>query len=321
MTTHLKKDLEISNARAQYDANAKLLLSHKIILAHILIGVAPEFRNLSPDQVVPLIEGEPKVSHIPVNPGETNAETAVMPVIAGMNTENTVSKEGTILYDIHFYVWAPDRTQKIKIIVDIEAQKSIPSQYDIVTRGIFYNARQISAQLGREFRIPEYNKIKKVYSIWLCMNTPKRLTNTAVEYPICPNNLIGSVQDYGRYDLANVIIVNLSRDVVKHSDHLHLHRFLETLLSPDMKPEGKAEILSEEYNVAMTQDMKRSVNIMCNLSEAILEEGVEKGLEKGRFLQLYELVNAKTITLEQASKSLNMTTDQFTSKLKCLGLL
>ena len=88
-------------------------------------------------------------------------------MITGMNTENTVPNEGKIAFDIRFYAWHPDRKSQCKIIVDVEAQKQKPGGYDIVTRGIFYNARQLSAQLDTEFEIPHYNKIKKVYSIWI----------------------------------------------------------------------------------------------------------------------------------------------------------
>ena len=33
--------------------------------------------------------------------------------------------------------------------------------YSLTTRGVFYGARMISAQLGTEFEIPEYDKIKR----------------------------------------------------------------------------------------------------------------------------------------------------------------
>lgn len=154
MDETLKMDLESSGPKVQYDENAKLLLSHKIILAHILANVAPEFLGLQPKEIVPLIEGQPDVSVIPVNPGETNAEERTAPVITGVNAESKIPREGVVTYDVRFYVWVPNRERKIKIIVDVEAQKSVPSSYDIVARGIFYNARQISAQLGREFTVP-----------------------------------------------------------------------------------------------------------------------------------------------------------------------
>lgn len=280
MDETLKMDLESSGPKVQYDENAKLLLSHKIILAHILANVAPEFLGLQPKEIVPLIEGQPDVSVIPVNPGETNAEERTAPVITGVNAESKIPREGVVTYDVRFYVWVPNRERKIKIIVDVEAQKSVPSSYDIVARGIFYNARQISAQLGREFTVPYYSEIKKVYSIWICMNVPKSMENTAIEYAIKPRNLIGKVTNFGQYDLENVVILNLSKEVVQATDELHLHRLLGTLLSPEMKPEKKVEILTQEYDVEMTEDIERRLNIMCNLSQAIIEEGIEKGMEQ-----------------------------------------
>lgn len=64
----------------------------------------------------------------------------------------------------------------IKACMEGEAEISsvrIEPGYDIVTRGIFYAARLISAQSGTEFTHSHYDDIKKVYSIWLCMNAPK----------------------------------------------------------------------------------------------------------------------------------------------------
>ena len=60
--------------RAQYDASAKRLLGQKIILAHILIRVVEEFKGMDADTVVSLIEGEPYISQIPVEPGLTKKD-------------------------------------------------------------------------------------------------------------------------------------------------------------------------------------------------------------------------------------------------------
>ena len=55
------------------------------------------------------------------------------------------------MYDIHFYAYTPDEKGKVKIILDVEAQKKYHTGHDFVTRGFFYTSRIISAQLGKEF--------------------------------------------------------------------------------------------------------------------------------------------------------------------------
>lgn len=100
-----------------------------------------------------------------VLPGETNQEQ-----IAGMMNEDKVAGEGTVYFEIRFSVYVPTSEGRVKVIVNIEAQKNFQLGYEIVTRGIYYCARMISAQLGTEFSNSEYNSVKKVYSIWICMN-------------------------------------------------------------------------------------------------------------------------------------------------------
>ena len=57
-----------------------------------------------------------------------------------------------------------------KIIINVEAQRKEPTKYDILNRAVFYVSREISSQKNREFVNSNYNDIKKVYSIWICMN-------------------------------------------------------------------------------------------------------------------------------------------------------
>ena len=69
-----------------------------------------------------------------------------------MNTEDSVPNEKKVVYDIHFYAYTPDEKGKVKIILDVEAQKKYHTGHDFVTRGFFYTSRIISAQLGKEFK-------------------------------------------------------------------------------------------------------------------------------------------------------------------------
>ena len=66
------RDVSTASTFAQYDAYAKKILSHKIFLSHILKGTIPEFRDMDPTDIVPLIEGEICVSEVPVEAGLTN---------------------------------------------------------------------------------------------------------------------------------------------------------------------------------------------------------------------------------------------------------
>ena len=106
--------------------------------------------------------GEPEIGSRRVNPGETNATQ-----ITGLSNEDKVNEEGAIYYDIRFFAWLPSKLEKIRLIINVEAQKKYYVGYSLTTRGIFYGARMISVQLGTEFETPEYDKIKKVYSIWI----------------------------------------------------------------------------------------------------------------------------------------------------------
>lgn len=137
--------------------------------------------GLNPCDVEELIEGEPYISTIPVEPGFTNSVQ-----IKGMNSENKVRNEGVAYFDILFYVRTSDGLSKV--IINIEAQKSEPIDYDVEMRGLYYAIREVSSQLDREFDSQNYNDIKKVYSIWICMNEKD---NMLEKIYLTKNDIIG----------------------------------------------------------------------------------------------------------------------------------
>ena len=74
MDNELKKTIVAADNRAQYDESVKRLLSHKEILAHILVHTVDEFKGMNPKDVIDYIEGEPYVGVVPVEPGITNSD-------------------------------------------------------------------------------------------------------------------------------------------------------------------------------------------------------------------------------------------------------
>lgn len=70
----------------------------------------------------------------------------------------------------------------------------------------------LSAQLGTEFAIPNYQNLKKVYSIWICMNAPNYIGNAISEYKIAKEDIISGIPDnVEAYDKLSVIMICLNQ--------------------------------------------------------------------------------------------------------------
>ena len=290
MNTEMKNALEAAEAKAQYDARAKRLLGHKMILAHILVKTVDEFQSMDPRDVVELIEGEPYIDAVPTEPGLTNKEIGKTSQkrakshrvkkgqrLVGFNTEHEEIAEGLARFDIIFYVRM--RNGLSQMIINIEAQKDEPKKYDILNRAIFYVSRLISSEKERDFRNWNYNDIKQVYSIWICMNEEE---NSMSHIHLIKEDLIGNREWKGRLDLFNIIMVGVANELPEHNEMYELHRLLGALLSQEVTKKEKFDIIEKEYGIPMEEDFREDVNIMCNLSEKIEEKGIEIGRAAGR---------------------------------------
>lgn len=56
MNTEITNAVIAAKDRAQYDENAKRILGHKSILAHILVNTVEEFKTMVPEEVEEYIE-------------------------------------------------------------------------------------------------------------------------------------------------------------------------------------------------------------------------------------------------------------------------
>ena len=280
MNNELTVSAIVTDQKAQYDACAKRLLGHKIILAHILIRVVDEFKNMDAETVASLIEGEPYISQVPVEPGRMNKETVDTRTgerIVGLNTENSEINEGKIYFDIVFYVRMRDGLAKM--IINLEAQKNEPMEYDILNRAIFYTARLVSSQKEREFTGSDYNEIKQVYSIWICMNMKE---NSLCHIHMVKDDLLGGQAWKGNLDIPNIVMIGLAKDIPPKGEKYELHRLLGTLLSQTMTAEQKLQLMKREYDIPVDRyDIGDEVNVMCNLSEGVEEMGYARGEAAG----------------------------------------
>ena len=125
MQTSIAASIADDPQRRQLDHQCKVVLSHKAILARILKHTVSEVAGMDTEEIIAAIEGEPLLEETPVP--DTSEK------IAGSNTEAVSLSEGSIYYDVRFYI-VLDEEGRMKILFDMEAQKDYYPGYKIVTR-------------------------------------------------------------------------------------------------------------------------------------------------------------------------------------------
>ena len=273
--TTIAQGLRITDESAGYDEACKRVLSEKAILARIMKSCLEEYKDCDPNEIADrYIEGQPQVSAVPVLPDEGG------PLISGLDTEDKSLREGSITYDIRFRAIAPGTGEPIALIINLEAQNDYYPGYPLIKRGIYYCSRMISSQYGREFTGSQYDKIKKVYSIWICMNPPKSRENTITRYRLIEEQLVGEAREPVRnYDLLSIIMLCLGGPDGANYDGVL--RMLDVLLGSETSAAEKRQILQDEYEIPMTQSIEQEVSVVCNLSKGVMEKGIAKGMAQG----------------------------------------
>ena len=277
MNTEIANAVNAAGDKAQYDTHVKRLLAQKSILAHILVKTVDEFKGMKPEDVVKYIEGEPSISVVPVEPGLANMEKpdAAGQRIVGLNTENAEINEGLVRFDIIFYVRMKNGLSQI--IVNIEAQKDEPTEYKILNRAIFYVSRLISSQKERDFVNTNYDDIKQVFSIWICMNMDD---NSLSHIHLTKDELLKPCNWKGNLDLLNIVLIGITNEIPEHDEKYEMHRLIGALLSSELKEQEKLDIIEHEYNIPISQEFREDVRIMCNLSTGIEERATERATKK-----------------------------------------
>lgn len=297
----LADDDMLSDDRPQYDKTAKKFLSKRRLLARVLHRLVPEFRNISLKEIEETcIVGDPLVGEVPVEPGQTNH---VFPSeIRGAAQEQSDDAEGTITFDIFFYAKLPQNGGVIKFIINLEAQKNIPTDYPLMKRAGFYGCRLVSSQKEREFAKSDYGKICKVYSIWLCFKTPKGHGSSINLYQTQEKHIFGNYQEEPEeYQLMNMIVVYVGNRRTG-DNFLNL---LRLIFRQHLSGAEKRKLLEQKYDMKLTAEMGEELNIMCNLSEGIFERGQEEEkkqtilrlIKKGK--KLADMADATGWPLEQ----------------------
>jgi len=291
MDTALARDIDYSEDKIRYDAACRNILADKHILAWILKGTLTEYKDNTIEEIMKCIE-PPEVGSVRVE--DTNAPERIV----GISDSDKNLFEGDIFYDIRFSASTKDTLSNL--IINIEEQNDFYPGYPILKRATYYCGRMISAQNGTIFSGQDYGKLRKVVSIWICPNPPKKQENTILRYVTKEEQVIGEAKrPISEYDLTNMILISLGSPAErKENDVLKL---LSVLLSTEIEPKNKKGILEDSFKIPMTVEMTEEAGIMCNLSDSIEKRGIERGIEKGKKEVILELLRANQ-SLEFISK-------------------
>ncbi len=174
-------------------------------------------------------------------------------------------------------------------------------------------SRMISSPYGREFTGSHYEKLKKVYSIWICMNPPRRRENTITRYRLTEEHLVGqAVEPVQNYNLLSIVMLCLGGPDGENYDGVL--RMLDVLLSHETSEAEKRRILQDDYDIQMTRTLESEVSAMCNLSKSVMEKswkkdmekGLAKGVEQGILSSIRSLMETMGWTLDQAMTALKV---------------
>ncbi len=156
----------------------------------------------------------------------------------------------------------------------------------------------VSSQKERDFTNDNYNDIKQVYTIWVCMNMEE---DTMCHIHLSKNDMLGNYDWKGNLDLINIIMIGLGKELPKQDEKYELHRLLGTLLSKELTKDEKYKIIEKEYEIPLEDKLGEEILSMSNLGLGVREYGIEIGKEIGKEIgQIQGAINAyKRLKMKQ----------------------
>jgi len=339
-STQIANDIESAREEARFDTACKKVLSNKPILAWILSSCCSEYEGLTPNQIEQYIENDIEISTVNVEPDFSN-----QPKIKGDSTEDSMLTEGKIYYDLKFSATTPkfrkikqknvetevEEPERIRLILNIEAQNDFYPGYPLLKRAVYYVSRLISAQNGTVFSYEDYEKIRKVYSIWICINPPKAKENSIVEYKLCENIIFSEKTDSEEieklkvnpeiFDLLNIKMIYLGE--TNEINTKNSVKLLDTLIKSNMSHQEVQNSILTDFGIPMTTTFEQEVNEMCDIGHGIAQKnydsGFNNGFDNGVLKTLISLIKDKVISLAEASKRMSVSEENFKQNALKLG--
>lgn len=270
-----------------YDNYCKRILSNKQVVAHIMKECISEYEDVPWEEIPTYIE-EPL----------SNKENEK---IIGMNTEDERITGSQIRYDVLFQAVVPNKAgskDKIGLLINLEAQNKDNPEYPLISRAMYYCSRLLARQKNAPegFQKSNFQEMKKVYSIWICLNHNEEKENVINRYYFkeeCIANEWHSPKE--DYDLMQAVMIYPGEHYDYDDDEHGLLEFLNIVFVSNLEAEKKKKILMKDYGIEMTQTLDEEVERMCNLSQGILEKGILKGKKEGDIARLAKDVKALII--------------------------
>ena len=279
-----------------YDKQAKAMLGNRQMLAPVVKRVVPEFHDVSLEEIQDHCIEATQISTVPVVPGKTNRKRRrAAKYIRGLQTEDSVLGEGWITFDVLFYAKVPKSGKRVKIIINVEAQRSNP-EYNLTMRAFFYMSRLLSSQKEREFVGENYDDICKVYTIWLCFYLPKGQTSSITHYrpqEICEVGDFHESKEH--YDLFDITMIHIGRDDEKTDTLL---KFLHLVFMSRLTEAEREARLKKDFGIELWDETREGLSEMCNLSQG-LKEWAKEEEQENTILRL--LKNGKGIDIMAAA--------------------
>lgn len=280
-----KSDIMNMEEIRNYDAFCKKLLANKYIIAYILKGFLKEYERYSIDEIITCIDNKIQI-------GE---EEVYLNEIHTLNSEDTTLYEGKVTYDVLFHSKNPNSEDSVDLFINVEAQKDYYPGYSLKNRALVYASRMVSRQYPL-YKNSNYDKLRKVVSIWICIEVPKELKNKVIHYTL-KGEVIEDGKKIGKDDLdkEEIILVCLGEN-----SNIDAIKMLELLLKMKKGFIEKIKELEANYEVKFSEREKQEASTMCNLGEGIFEKGIAQGRCEGIIQGEEEKEKAMILTMSES---------------------
>ena len=159
------------------------------------------------------------------------------------------------------------------------------------------------------FKKSNYQKIQKIYSIWICPAPAEKRNGSILQYRIVEKEVMGkSFINEDDYDKMEVVVIGVGEGC-DYSDR-SITGLFSVLFSSKMELEEKKRILGGTYGIAMTKKFESEVEKMGGIGRAY----EKAGRIEGQLRTLNNLIKNGKLSIEDAAESANMTVEEFQKK-------